>query len=219
MNKLEEKIIQRLNNLIEKGEYAKSQYIQSPEGIIGAGHIEYSIYNEWKNNCENIIIKTSGKESHYYQNFIKKTDQPWPECVTSGNGILRALKDDLEKGLLLELSELVKAEIFTDFLEIADHLLENDYKDPAASLIGATLENGLKDIATKNTILYNKKDGIDDLNKKLAAGSIYNALLSKQVDLWRTIRNSADHGNFKDYSLDDVKNMKNGVESFLANHL
>ncbi len=219
MNIIDQKIIERIAQLEEKAMRVKSTHTPNPSNVIGFPTLDSGSLNEWKVSAENLIIKVAGKESSYYENFIRAVKGGYQSSVDSGVGILRGLKDDIEQGFLVSVQDLVKAEVFADFLEIAGHLLDNNYKDPAASLIGATLEKSLKDIATKNCIAFSKRDGIDDLNKKLAQSNTYNALVQKQIDVWRTIRNSADHGKFNDYTIDDVKNMKAGIESFLANYL
>ena len=219
MNKIDQKIIDRIKQLEEKAAMVKATHKPNSPNVIGFPTLDEDIFNEWKVNVENLIIKIAGKSSPYYETFQKVVKAGHRSQVNSGIGILRGLKDDIEQGFLVSVQELVKAEVFTDFLEIAEHLLDNNYKDPAASLIGAVLENGLKDIAIKNSISFSKSDGIDDINKKLTISSVYNTLVQKQVDVWRTIRNSSDHGKFTEYTIADVKSMKSGVESFLANHL
>jgi len=219
MNKFKKKIIIRIDQLIEKANKVIETYKPNPDGFLGFDTLNHDIFNEWKVSVENLLIKISGDKSPYYQNFINKVKNAKENHVNTGVGILRGLKEDIEQDFLLSIQELVKAEVFTDFLEIAEHLLDNNYKDPAASLIGAVLENGLKDITTKNIVKIKKRDGIDDINQKLAKAGIYSELVQKQVDVWRTIRNSAEHGKFTDYNINDVKNMKAGVENFLASNL
>lgn len=65
-------------------------------------------------------------------------------------GIVEALKSDYEDGYMHSLQELLHAEMFADFLEMADHLLEEGYKDPAAVLTGGVLEEHLRTLGTKN---------------------------------------------------------------------
>lgn len=114
---------------------------------------------------------------------------------------------------------LVSAEIFTDFVEMTEHLLEQGYKDPAASLVGAVLEDGLRKISAKNAVTVKAKEDISSLNKKLADAQVYNRLRQKKLQVWNDVRNNADHGKFSEYSKDDVKEMIKGVSDFLAQYL
>jgi hypothetical protein len=177
------------------------------------------MFLEWKSNVENLIILIAGKDSVYYQNFINMVKYECVGHVNYGIGILRALKEDIEQGYLTNIKNLVIAEVFSDFLDMSEHLLENGYKDPAASLIGAVLEDGLRKIAEKNNIIVKRDDNISSLNQKLADKGVYNRLVQRQIQAWEAIRNSADHGKFNDYNSDDVKLMLEGVKKFLTEHL
>lgn len=219
MKKIEEKILQRLADLITKGQQAKGRYIESPPNVLGGGHIEYTIFHEWKNSSENLLIQVTGNESNYTKNFIEKTKNAWISAVDSGIGILQALKSDIEAGFVKDIKELIVAEVFTDFLDMAEHLLNNGYKDPAAFLVGATLEDGLRKIATIHGIAVRISDDIGGLNMKLADKEVYNRLMQKQVQAWKAIRDHADHGKFDQYKKEDVEDMLKGVQRFLGENL
>ena len=102
---------------------------------------------------------------------------------------------------------------------MAEHLLNNGYKDPAASLVGAVLEDGLRRICTTNGIAVKAREDISSLNQKLAQKQVYNPLQQKQIQVWNDIRNNADHGHFDEYKADDVKSMLGGVNKFLSIYL
>ena len=85
--------------------------------------------------------------------------------------------------------------------------------------MGAVLENGLRQIAQKHTVDVKSGDDIGSLNTKLADKEVYSRLLQKQIQAWKAIRDSADHGKFEDYKTEDVKAMLEGVQRFLAENL
>lgn len=219
MKQTEQKILERIDHLIEKGIETKGRYISSPPNVIGGGHIEYTPFNEWKNSSENLVIRVAGENSHYYKNFIEKVKNAWPEHAEIGIGILKALKDDIESGFLTNVRELVIAEVFTDLLDMAKHLLEAEYKDPAASLVGAVLEDGLRKICEKDDVQIKSSDDIGALNTKLANKEVYNRLVQKQIQAWKAVRDSADHGKFNEYKKEDVEAMLQGVQRFLTENL
>ena len=101
---------------------------------------------------------------------------------------------------------------------MAEYLLEEGYKDPAASLIGAVLENGLRKICTNRGITVKSTEKISTLNQKLANGNVYNRLTQRKLEVWNTVRNNADHGYFAQYTAQDVKDMHKGVREFLEQH-
>jgi len=217
MKTIQEKLLERINQLLEKAERVKATHKPSPSGI--PTFLDSGLFFEWKSNVGNLIILIAGKDSVYYQNFIARVKSEFLAHVDVGIGILRALKEDIEQGYLTNIKNLVVAEMFTDFLDMAEHLLENGYKDPAASLTGAVLENGLRKIAEKNNISVKHDDNISSLNQKLGDKGVYNRLVQKQIQAWEAIRNSADHGKFNDYKSDDVKLMLEGVKKFLIEYL
>ena len=220
MNSTTEKLIERATQLLTKAQsVASTRFNDSSENVIAPDEVNSPLFHEWRNNSQNFILLVCGENSPYYKNFVEGVKSSRPSDVDHGTGILKALKEDLELGYLTRVRDLVSAEIFTDFIEMAQHLLDNHYKDSAASLIGAVLENGLRQIAQKHTIDVKSGDDIGSLNTKLADKEIYNRLLQKQVQAWKAIRDSADHGKFEDYKIEDVKAMLEGVQRFLTENL
>jgi hypothetical protein len=116
----------------------------------------------------------------------------------------------------------IHADIFADFLEMADYLLQQGYKDPAAVVIGSVLEAHLRKLCGKHGIPVSKPDGspkkADTLNSELAAGAVYSKLDQKSVTAWLDLRNQAAHGNYKDYTKEQVVLMLQGVRDFSARH-
>jgi hypothetical protein len=214
MKTIQEKFLERIDELLEKAERVKATHNPSATGPT----LDDDIFFEWKSNVENLIILTSGQDSVYYQNFIRHVVYGY-RSVDVGIGILRALKEDLEKGFLTNVRDLVVAEVFTNFLDMAEHLLEKGYKDPAASLIGAVLEDGLRKIAEKHNVTVKHDDDISSLNTRLADKGIYNRLIQKQIQAWKEIRDKAAHGEFNEYNLGQVRLMLEGIRKFLGEYL
>ncbi len=57
---------------------------------------------------------------------------------------LKALRRDCQEGFLTNIQGLVRAEVFADFLEMAEYLLGQGDKDAAAVLVGGVLEEALR---------------------------------------------------------------------------
>lgn len=220
MNSTTQKLIDRATQLLSKGQsVASTRYNNSSEHVAMPDMVNSVTFHEWKNNAQNFILLVCGENSPYYKNFTDGVKSAYPGDVEHGIGILTALKEDIELGFLTKVKDLVSAEIFTDFIEMAQHLLSNSYKDSAASLTGAVLENGLRQITQKHSLDIKSGDDIGSLNTKLADKEIYNRLMQKQIQAWKAIRDSADHGKFSDYKSEDVKSMLEGVQRFLAENL
>lgn len=215
MEPTKEKIITRIDQLLEKAQ-AVLQTKKVDEFY--TEYIDAIKFSEWKSGTESFIASLLGKEHIYYQNF-KKVKERYSGDVNVGIGILQAIREEVEAGYLTDVKLLISAEIFTDFLEMALHLLEAGYKDPAASLIGAVLEDGLRRISEKHGLTVRSKEDISSLNKKIADKSIINRLVQKKIQVWADIRNNADHGKFNEYKIGDVQDMQRGVSQFLIDQL
>jgi hypothetical protein len=144
--------------------------------------------------------------------------------VQNGRDILNRVLQDVKNGWLLDLKGLISAEIFNDFLEMAKHLLDENYKDPAAVIIGSVLEEHLRKICSKNAISITQLDSkgkaiakkTSMLNDDLVKGGVYNNLEQKSVISWLDLRNKAAHGKYVEYDIAQVKHMHQGVLDFIV---
>jgi hypothetical protein len=135
-------------------------------------------------------------------------------------GILKALRTDYEQGYLQSVIELVHADIFADFVEMAECLVKKGYKDAAAVVTGSVLEAHLRTLCGKHSISVGKPDGspkkADSLNSELAAASVYSKLDQKSVTAWLDLRNKAAHGQYSEYTDEQVSLMLQGVRDFAS---
>ena len=210
-----EKIIDRLNQLMEMGEKVLSTKVRHA----GGSHVNSASFYQWRAGALSFLNNVFGDDSTHFQEFHERCTVNMHSKATIGQGILKAAKKDIEEGHLKKIETLVAADIFEDFLEMSEHLVEQGYKDPAAMLVGAVLEDGLRKIAKNNGITLKSKEDIASLNQKLVDAKIFNRLIQKKVNVWNEIRNKADHAEFEKYDLNDVKEMLKGVRDFLGQHL
>ncbi len=213
------KIEDRVSRLVKEGEEVIATRHAPPPHISTDDYVNSALFYNWKADAISFLQNVFGEESTHFKYFEKNCKNPQNRDTEQGLAVLRAAKREIDEGFLVSLSELAAADIFSDFLEMADHLLSQKYKDPAASLIGAVLEDGLRKMILSNGITLKSSEDISSLNKKLADGNVYNRLMQKKIQVWNDIRNNADHGKFSEYSDQDVKGMLNGVGNFLALHL
>ena len=172
--------IKRLNNLFKEG---NQLLLSQKQGDFGP-YIDGTGFYKWNASCLSAIERYFGGNSTQFKNFEKTINKTYPATsVEYCIGILKAAMEDIENGYLIKYQNLISAEIFSDYLEMAKHLLENDYGQPAASLTGATLEDGLRKICVNNEITLKDKEDISSLNKKLADGGIYNRLEQKKIQV------------------------------------
>jgi len=210
-------IVERLDSLISMGERVlATRHVSS--GVAGT-FVDSSLVQQWRTSSLAFLNATLGSNSVHYRDFEERCKWSQLNEAERGLAILRAAREDIAGGYLQKVETLVSASVFSDFLEMAEYLLANDYKDPAASLTGAVLEDGLRRICGNNNITVKSDDNISSLNQKLAQNHVYNPLYQKQIQVWNKLRDYADHGRFDQYKPDDVTDMLKGVRSFLSDYL
>jgi hypothetical protein len=216
---VDERLIARLDELIEKADQVLATHKPNPPNWIGYPTLDSGRFAEWQTQSLAFLVNLLGDNHVYVASFREKVTEGHTTMVSAGKGILSAVREDVAGGYLTRLKALVAAEVFSEFMEMGEHLLNAGYKDPAASVTGAVLENGLREIATEHRVKLSAKEDLSSLNSKLAQAGIYNRLTQKKVQVWIGIRNHADHGEFDEYSESDVGEMLAGVTDFLGAHL
>ena len=180
--------------------------------------------NGFKAASLSFIEKVYGKDHSYYESFKTSVSHYYSSNIKSGLEILSSIRQEIEGDWLFTIKGLVAAELFADFLEMADHLLEQGYKDPAAVIIGSVLEEHLRQLCSANSIdiEFENNRGIlipkkaDRLNSDLAKEDVYSKLDQKAVTMWLDLRNKAAHGEYEEYTSEQVANMYSGVTEFMA---
>jgi hypothetical protein len=137
-------------------------------------------------------------------------------------GVLHALRADYEAGYLRSVEELIHADVFADFLEMATHLLDSGYKDPAAVITGSVLEEHLRKLADRQGVPTADASGrprkADTLNADLVKQGAYNKLQQKAVTAWLGLRNDAAHGQYENYDQRQVESLVRDVRDFLIRY-
>jgi len=173
-----------------------------------------------------IVKRITGNDSEYYKHieeiFVLYEKYEDKVKLSPLKGVLDGLYQDLKAGYLKSFSELIHADIFSDYIEMAEYLLEEGYKDPAAIITGSTLEEHLRKICIKNGIdieimssgkLRSKK--ADGMNSDLAKQGVYSKLEQKSVTAWLDLRNKAAHAKYSEYNDSQVNQMIMGVRDFI----
>ena len=108
------------------------------------------------------------------------------------------------------------------FLEMAEHLLGDGYKDASAVIAGGVLEEHLRKLATKSSVPTVKPSGepekASSINAALAKQQVYNKTVEKDVTAWLGRRNDAAHGHYDKYVQEEVRLMIEGIRGFVSRH-
>ncbi|WCE28789.1 hypothetical protein [Vibrio sp. SCSIO 43137] len=217
-----------VNSIVSLGEAIVKQASTARSGLEGSDLAEVT---SWVTRVGQLILSLYGEKSQHYKNYTSAigTDNfyvihsNWHAHVSQVHGVALTVKHDIENDLISNIKGLLQAEIFANFLEIGEHLLNEGYKDAAAVTIGAVLEDGLRELSKKNDISIVKPNGapktIEPLNTELAQNEVYSKLVQKQVTSFAHIRNKAAHGQYNEYDSSQVEMMLLFVQGFSEKYL
>ena len=213
-------LVVRVDQLIQQGEEVRRTYRSNSDGW---GWVDAAAMKGFRSAALSFIERVYGKNHSHYLEFQKETDNTDKQDAEIGVAILSSIKREISGGWLFSIKKLVSAEIFSDFIEMAEHLVSQGYKDPAAVITGSVLEEHLRQLAISNGVdIEIESDGItrpkkaDRLNSDLSKAEIYSKLDQKAVTMWLDLRNKAAHGQYDEYTKDQVSNMIQSVVEFMV---
>jgi len=220
-SRFDETTKQRIEELIQLGEEVKASFRMTPQRALVP---DSARYEQWRTSSLNFLATALGRDSVHYNAFVGvDEDYSGSESkVLHFLGVLQAARDDIESGWVGRRELLLTADAFESFLEQADYLLEQGFKNPAAMLAGAVLESTLRKMCEVRGIEIGPRETIGTLNAKLAKQTdppAYSSMYHKQIIAWADLRNNADHGHFGEYEPEHVRAMIDGVREFAARHL
>lgn len=228
MQSINEKIIQEISELVKNGKKYNSEAETAGTHLGGEKVAEIT---EWVTRVGQLIRKIYGENSQHYEAYFAATSVQGFYNLHSNNyrhisqvlGVALAIQSDIKNGTLDDITRIAQADLFSDFLEMAEHLLEEGYKDAAAVIIGSVLEDNLRKLCVKNAIPTSNAAGknltMDPLNILLSSKGIYSKGMQKQITSWAHIRNKAAHGEYSEYDSQQVKIMLLFSKQFTSDYI
>ena len=235
--KVEKQIIDRFNSLINFIEnLMKQRHISAgyevkdelsdfmgyePRYISASHDVDKQGALQWQMSCLQLFSQVFGKECFYISEFKHHTrfialEDNYKYLVNS-LGILKAAKDDYENIYIFNARTLIEAEVFDDFLEQSEHLLNQGYFIASAVIAGSVLEDTLRKLCVKNGIALTTKPKLDTMNAELAKANVYNLFKQKQITAIADLRNKAAHGQ-GGFTKEDVEDMIRNVRRFMEDY-
>ena len=220
---INDKLLKRLAEIIEQGNIVFSTRIEN------GGIIETDKLLAFRTAALSFIQRVYGSRSPQYIEFEKHVydkfsmGHPSVDAIKNGLAQLSVIKDEIAGDWLFTVKGLIGSEIFADFLEMAEYLVAQDYKDAAAVIAGSALEEHLRQLCLKNGIEIVITTGTDvkpkkadSMNSDLSGKDVYNKLDQKAVTTWLDLRNKAAHGKYTEYNKQQVEGMIQAVIEFMA---
>ncbi|WP_018291690.1 HEPN domain-containing protein [Verrucomicrobium sp. 3C] len=208
----QQEILTRLDKLILEAD----NLLRSPSPT-PPYNVDFGLFIGWKAKCLT-FLNNCLSEKHTYVETFKTVADSYRSNVKGGMEILKAFREDVKNNGLRKLEWHISADIFDSFLDSAEYLVEEGYKDPAACLVGAVLEHGLRKLCANHGYVVGSSNNISSLGKTLFENGIINSLTLKDMSAWGDIRNHAVHGEFDQYTHYRVKEMLKNVHDFLEFH-
>lgn len=206
------KALARLKELIAMGERVISTKREPPPGVFSDYRVDTQLGEQWATSAQSFLRRVFGETSVHCQKFVEVAGGfiAASEAVR-GQGILRAAAEDLEGGYLFSLRQLVQAELLDDFLEQAEYLLASDYYQAAAVVAGCVLEDTLRNLCKRHSLLFTGRPKLDKMNADLAKAGVYSKLVQKRITMLADLRNKAAHGEWDSFQNEDVTEMVKSV--------
>ena len=133
-------------------------------------------------------------------------------------GILIALRDAVDQGLLVSLESRLRANIHDDFLQQAKALLDQSYHVAAMVLVGGVLEDHLEKLCTKHGKTVSGKGSLSLYNDALHSASAYDKPVWRRIQQIGDVRNHAAHGDFAKVNPSDVDDSWRYVGRIIADY-
>lgn len=179
----EEKIAQRLKELTER---SKGQLQGSSEQHAFGINVATLVRSLLGQNHP-IVRTIDALIANYSADHSHRPSFP----LNQVKGILAGIKSDFDGGYFTDIRTTIRSEVETDFLMQASRLLDEKSKDAAAMLIGAVLEDALRQLCQIHEVI--EGDGIEKMNMPLKNAGVYGLPQQQQITAWAAIRNKAAH--------------------------
>lgn len=216
-----DRLLKRVDELLQQGKAVLASRHHSSDGYVE--YVDSGKIKGFRSAALSFIERVYGTPHSHYREFDKTVDGYYPSDVEIGISILQSVRDEIAGDWLFSIKGLITAEVFADFVGMANYLMEQDYKDAAAVIAGSVLEEHLRQLCRSNNIEVDietasgiKPKKADRLNADLASAEVYSKLDQKAVTLWLDLRNKAAHGQYAKYNKEQVASMISGVTEFMA---
>ena len=218
-----EQVLDRFDSLLGEACEMESERELNVMGYLT--HPDAGTIRGWVAGCEDLLVRVFGEDGSYTKHFTETyegMEMGMPELVPQCSAILRAAQEAVAQGYLFDVETLARAEVFDDLVDVAQHLHENGYHLPAASIAGAVLEDSLRKLCDAQGVDRSGCRGINALNERLRQADIYPQPQWRQIQAWGDLRNQVDHHDFEhadEVDADAVERMIAGLRDFIVRYL
>ena len=208
---MNDKFLQRFRELQDQ-----SDSIQFEPNKYGSLYAPRFVWLSWATSAESLIKAVFGEESPHYINFanVIKNCRGSELSIKTLQGIFLSAKEAFEGGYVFSIELSISGEIFGDFVVLAKQSLAEGYKDVAAVLASAALEDALKRYAKVNGLNVDGATMAKVISAIKSKGLVSGARKS-MLDTMLQIRNYTMHAEWGKVNEPEVNSIIGYVEQFL----
>ncbi|MGB3365783.1 MAG: hypothetical protein WBB48_13500 [Thermodesulfobacteriota bacterium] len=210
--------IDRIDNLLGTIQTVQN-FSAIDEVFLGTLTLVNAIYGP-NSSHQNMLIENSKTTAHVGSVGYSRHNARFRQVL---RGCLSNMRDEIEAGLTQSIRELIHGDLFSDFIEMSEHLLNEGYKDAAAVIAGSTLEAHLRQLCIKYEvdIEYEHNGDIkpkkaDKINSDLTKAEVYSRGDQKNVAAWLDFRINAAHGHYEEYTDEQVAIIITAIRDFIT---
>ena len=208
---LEDKILNRINELLEKQ--------TDPVSLTDASEITFAVINILESiygahSTQLGMVETLEQRTH----SLKTTQGTKASIIVRHlEGYLRELKSAISEGRIVNIQSEVRGEVLGDFLALAREALHEGQKDVAAVLACAALEDALKRCASEQGLDVEDQDMSEVVNALKSKGVIRGAQ-GQVLRGYVRIRNKAFHAEWDAIDVPSVNGIIAFTQIFIIEH-
>lgn len=139
------------------------------------------------------------------------------QFANSIHGTLKNIKDELDKGLIRNITRETAGEVIGDMTTLAKSELKEGYTNVASVLASASLEDAMKRKAEEFGLDIEGKS-LDEVINALKSKSFFKGAQSKIVPSFVKLRDYAMHAEWDKIQEPEVSSLIGFLESFLLEH-
>ena len=203
-----------------RGQWLPESYRPNMAKYVSKSNVPLAEHRAFVTSSLAAIERIAGKDSQYYENIpqkIKSALHYGKSFISIVTGVLVALRDAVDQGLLQSLESKLRANIHDDFLVQSSELLDAGYHVAALVLTGGVLEDHLQKMIQARGLRSPRKGSISKYNDVLRDNA-YHQPVWRRIQSIGDLRNAAAHIKSSTIAKEDAKDAHTYVQRFVADY-
>jgi hypothetical protein len=208
----------KIDELISKRFEISESFLRQIRSLPGdwGPYPEQEGFQKWTVSALSLLKDVFGNDSPQFQTFKRGHENSRYEMddLMALKGVFYAAKSDFENGFLVRVENAVTGELLGDFVRLSKTALDQNYKDVAAVLASAALEDALKRYAVSQGLDVSEKV-MQEVVSALKSKGLVQGATKTLLDNMPKLRDYAMHANWDKLTPEDVRSIIGFVEEFL----